>query len=84
MNNRQILSAAIGSLLALGLVSNASAAGKKMDMEQCYGDRQGQAIMIAPVTRARILAQDKPPKTVMLRTSLPYPKALAPKLLAEL
>ncbi len=37
MNNRQILSAAIGSLLALGLVSNASAAGKKMDMEQCYG-----------------------------------------------
>lgn len=37
MNNRQILSVAIGSLLTLGLVSNASAAGKKMDMEQCYG-----------------------------------------------
>ncbi|CAH1385347.1 BufA1 family periplasmic bufferin-type metallophore [Candidatus Nitrotoga sp. M5] len=35
MNNRQILSAAIGSLLALGVVSNASAAGK--NMEQCYG-----------------------------------------------
>lgn len=37
MNNRQILSVAIGSLLALGLVSNASAADKKMDMEQCFG-----------------------------------------------
>lgn len=37
LNNRQILSAAIGSLLALGLVSNASAAGKKVDMEQCFG-----------------------------------------------
>ncbi|CAH1198121.1 putative membrane protein [Candidatus Nitrotoga sp. BS] len=37
MNNHQILSVAIGSLLALGLASNASAAGKKMDMEQCYG-----------------------------------------------
>ena len=37
MNNHQILSAAIGSLLALGLVSNASAAGKKVDMEQCFG-----------------------------------------------
>ena len=39
MNNRQILSAAIGSLLALGLVGNASAEPKKMDknMEQCFG-----------------------------------------------
>ena len=38
MNNRQILSVAIGSLLALGLVGNASAA-PKMDknMEQCFG-----------------------------------------------
>ena len=37
MNNRQILSVAIGSLLALGLVSNASAADQKMNMEQCFG-----------------------------------------------
>ena len=38
MNNRHILSAAVGSLLALGLASgNASAADKKMDMEKCYG-----------------------------------------------
>jgi len=38
MNNSQILSAAIGSLLMLGLVSgNASAADKKMDGEQCFG-----------------------------------------------
>ncbi len=37
MDNRQILSAAIGSLLVLGLVGNASAADKKMDMEQCFG-----------------------------------------------
>jgi uncharacterized membrane protein len=38
MNNRQILSVAIGSLLAVGLVGNASAADKKMDnMEKCFG-----------------------------------------------
>lgn len=37
MQNRQILSVAIGSLLALGLVGNASAADKKMDMEKCFG-----------------------------------------------
>lgn len=38
MNNRQILSAAVGSLLALGLASgNAMAADKKMEMEQCFG-----------------------------------------------
>lgn len=38
MNNRHILSAAMGSLLVLGLASgNASAADKKMDMEQCFG-----------------------------------------------
>ncbi len=37
MQNRQILSVAIGSLLALGLVGTASAADKKMDMEKCYG-----------------------------------------------
>ncbi|MFZ5502280.1 MAG: DUF2282 domain-containing protein [Pseudomonadota bacterium] len=37
MDNRHILSAAIGSLLVLGLVSgNANAADKK-DMEQCFG-----------------------------------------------
>jgi uncharacterized membrane protein len=38
MNNRQILSAAIGSLLVLGLTSvNANAADKKMGMEKCFG-----------------------------------------------
>jgi uncharacterized membrane protein len=37
MYKRQIVSVAIGSLLALGLVGNASAADKKMDMEQCFG-----------------------------------------------
>ena len=38
MKNRQILSAAIGSLLVLGLASgNANAADKKMEMEKCFG-----------------------------------------------
>lgn len=38
MDTRHILSAAIGSLLVLGLVAgNASAADKKMDMEKCFG-----------------------------------------------
>ena len=38
INNRPILSAAIGSLLVLGLTSgNASAAENKMAMEQCFG-----------------------------------------------
>lgn len=41
MDNRQILSAAIGGLLALGLAGNAGAAEKKemkkMEMEQCFG-----------------------------------------------
>jgi uncharacterized membrane protein len=37
MKNNQILSVAIGSLLALGLVGNASAADKKMEMEKCFG-----------------------------------------------
>ena len=37
MDSRQILSVAIGGLLALGLAGNASAADKKMDMEQCFG-----------------------------------------------
>ncbi len=38
MDNRRVLSAAIGSLLVLGLVSgNASAADKKTDMEKCFG-----------------------------------------------
>lgn len=37
MEHQKILSIAIGSLLALGLASNASAAEKKMEMEQCFG-----------------------------------------------
>lgn len=35
MNNQQILSTAIGSLLILGLAGNATAADKSM--EKCYG-----------------------------------------------
>ena len=35
MNNQQLLSVAIGGLLALGLVGNAAAADK--NMEKCYG-----------------------------------------------
>lgn len=38
MNNRHILSAAIGTLLVLGLANgNVSAADKKMEMEKCFG-----------------------------------------------
>lgn len=37
MEKNQVLSAAIGGLLALGLVGNASAADSKMEMEKCYG-----------------------------------------------
>jgi uncharacterized membrane protein len=38
MNNSHILSAAIGSLLVLGLASgNAIAAEKKVEMEKCFG-----------------------------------------------
>jgi len=38
MKNNHILSAAMGSLLALGLVSsNANAADSKMEMEKCFG-----------------------------------------------
>ena len=37
MNNHQILSVAIGGLLALGLAANANAAEKKAEMEKCYG-----------------------------------------------
>ncbi len=37
MQTHQILSAAIGSLLALGLAGNAGAADKKVEMEKCYG-----------------------------------------------
>lgn len=37
MKNHQILSVAIGGLLALGLAGNASAADKKMEMEKCFG-----------------------------------------------
>lgn len=36
MKNSHILSAAIGSLLVLGMAS-ANAADKKMDMEKCFG-----------------------------------------------
>ena len=37
INNRHILTVAIGSLLALSLTGNASAAEKKMEMEKCFG-----------------------------------------------
>jgi len=38
MNNKHILSAAIGSLLVMGLASgNAIAADKKVEMEKCFG-----------------------------------------------
>ncbi len=37
MEKSKMLSLAIGSLLAIGLVGNASAADKKMDMEKCFG-----------------------------------------------
>jgi uncharacterized membrane protein len=37
MQNNQILSLAIGGLLALGLTGNASAADKKVEMEKCFG-----------------------------------------------
>jgi uncharacterized membrane protein len=38
MDNRRIITAAIGSLLMLGLASgSAMAADKKMDMEKCFG-----------------------------------------------
>ncbi len=38
MNNRRIITAAIGSLLTLGLVSsNAMADDNKMNMEKCFG-----------------------------------------------
>lgn len=38
MNNRHILSVAIGSLLVLGLATgSANAADKKVEMEKCFG-----------------------------------------------
>lgn len=37
MGKHQVLTAAMGSLLALGLAGNANAADKKMEMEKCYG-----------------------------------------------
>jgi uncharacterized membrane protein len=37
MVKHQMLSVAIGSLLALGIVGNANAAEKKMEMEKCFG-----------------------------------------------
>ncbi|OIR11855.1 hypothetical protein GALL_67120 [mine drainage metagenome] len=37
MEKQKMLTLAIGGLLALGLAGTASAADKKMDMEQCFG-----------------------------------------------
>ena len=37
MDNRHVLSAAIGSLLVFGLVSGNAIAADKKDMEQCFG-----------------------------------------------
>ncbi len=37
MQSSKILSIAIGSLLAIGLTGNASAADKKVEMEKCFG-----------------------------------------------
>jgi uncharacterized membrane protein len=37
MEKQQVLSVAIGGLLALGVASSASAADKKVEMENCYG-----------------------------------------------
>ncbi len=37
MEKQQILAAAIGSLLAMGVATNASAADGKAEMEKCYG-----------------------------------------------
>jgi uncharacterized membrane protein len=37
MQNKQLLSLAIGSLLAIGLTGTASAADKKVEMEKCFG-----------------------------------------------
>ncbi len=37
MEKQKMLSMAIGSLLAIGLVGNAQAADKKVEMEKCFG-----------------------------------------------
>jgi len=37
MEKQQLLSVAIGGLLALGLAGNAGAAEKKAEMEKCFG-----------------------------------------------
>lgn len=37
MEKQKMLSIAIGSLLAIGLVGNASAVDKKVEMEKCFG-----------------------------------------------
>ena len=37
MEKSKMLSIAIGSLLAIGLTGNASAADKKVEMEKCFG-----------------------------------------------
>jgi len=37
MNRQQFLSAAIGSLLMLGLTSGSAVAGDKVEMEKCFG-----------------------------------------------
>jgi uncharacterized membrane protein len=37
MQNKQLLSLAIGSLLAIGLTGTANAADKKVELEKCFG-----------------------------------------------
>jgi uncharacterized membrane protein len=37
MNNHQVLSAAIGGLLMLGLASGTALASEKVEMEKCFG-----------------------------------------------
>ncbi|HUX25577.1 MAG TPA: DUF2282 domain-containing protein [Burkholderiales bacterium] len=37
MNNRRIISAAIGSLLALGIAGGSAMAASKSNMEKCFG-----------------------------------------------
>ena len=37
MNNRHIVTAAVGSLLAMALVSSSAYAADKMNMEKCFG-----------------------------------------------
>ena len=74
MNNQQILSTAIGSLLILGLAGNATAADKSM--EKCYGVAKAGANDCGG-KRLGMLARVRQPKIVILTTSLHYPKAPA-------